>query len=146
MKHSQTSFNEKYNFDFKSIFTTSHVFNQSYIIQFTVQSTFNISLLPLETGIPVIITVTLNKNSASVDFTRRVIPSSLIVKKYKITMILTHIGGRTEFVLAEKQDEFYFSSRESSLKQIIRFINQVIYDSIGIYDNSIKMILFTQNL
>ena len=95
---------------------------------------------------PVTVTVTLDENSAPVDFTRRVIPSPSTTKEYEITMILTCIGGETGFVLAEKQGEFHFDSRGPPLKQIIRSINQAMYDSAGIHNNLIKMILFAQNL
>ena len=95
---------------------------------------------------PVTVTVTLDENSAPVDFTERVIPSSSTAKEYEITIILTCIGGGTGFMLAEKQGEFHFDSREPPLKQIIRSINQVMYDSAGIHDNLIKMILLAQNL
>ena len=93
-----------------------------------------------------IITVILNKNSASVDFTERVISSSSTAKKYKITIILTCINSRTGFVLMKKQREFHFSSKELLLKQIVKFINQTLYNNADIHDNLIKMILFTQNL
>ena len=93
------------------------------MIWFTVQSTSNISLLPSETGMPVTVTVALDENLASVDFTKRVILSLSITKEYEIIMIFTYIDGETEFVLTQKQSEFHFNSRESLLKQIIKFIN-----------------------
>ena len=94
----------------------------------------------------VTVTVALDENLAPVDFTGRVIPSPSTTKEYEITMIFTHIGGRTGFVLVEKQGEFHFSSRGPLSKQIIKFINQAIYDSAGIHNNLIKMILLAQNL
>ena len=112
------------------------------MVQFTVQSTFNVSLLPSETGMPVTVTVTLDENLAPVDFTGRVIPSPSTVKKYEITIILICINDEIGFVLVEKQSEFHFNSRELLLKQIIRFINQIIYNNADIHDNLIKMILF----
>ena len=116
------------------------------MVWLTVWSTSSVSLLPSEAGMLMTVTVTLNENSASVDFIRRVIPSPLTAKEYEITMILTCIGGGTEFVLVEKQSEFHFGSRGSPLKQIIRFINQIMYNNADIHDNSIKIILFAQNL
>ena len=86
------------------------------MIQFIIQNISSIFLISLKIDTLMTVTVTLNENLISVNFIKRMISSSSTAKEYEIIMIFTYINGRTEFVLAEKQNEFHFSSRESSLK------------------------------